>query len=83
MKSKEIGKYALLAFGAMALIYVWFAIAGVTDLGNWTHGLRNILTGVIFVFLAQLVTGRSLNHPSGGRELLFFTSGWLLYPILK
>jgi heptose-I-phosphate ethanolaminephosphotransferase len=72
MKSKEIGKYALLAFVAMALIYVWFAIAGVTDLGNWTHGLRNILTGVIFVFLAQLVTGRSLNHPSWWPGIVIF-----------
>lgn len=72
MKSKETGKYALLAFVAMALIYVWFAMVGVTDLGNWTHGLRNILAGVIFVFLAQLVTGRSLTHPSWRPELVIF-----------
>lgn len=72
MKVKETGKYALLALISMALIYAWFAIVGVTDLGNWTHGLRNILTGVIFVFLAQLVTGRSLNHPSWWPGIVIF-----------
>lgn len=72
MKVKETGKYALLALISMALIYAWFAIVGVTDLGNWTHGLRNILAGVIFVFLAQLVTGRSLLHPSWRPGLVIF-----------
>jgi heptose-I-phosphate ethanolaminephosphotransferase len=72
MKSKETGKYALLAFVSMALIYGWFAMVGVTDLGNWTHGLRNILAGIIFVFIAQLVTGRSLLHPSWRPGLVIF-----------
>lgn len=72
MKVKETGKYALLALISMALVYAWFAIVGVTDLGNWNHGLRNILAGVIFVFLAQLVTGRSLLHPSWRPGLVIF-----------
>ena len=72
MKIKETGRYALLAFVSMALIYAWFAVVGVTDLGDWNHGLRNVLAGVIFVFLAQLVTGRSLTHPSWRPGLIIF-----------
>lgn len=72
MKVKEIGKYFVLAVISMALLYVWYPVVGVTDLGNWNHGLRNVLAGVIFVFAAQLVTGRSLFHPSWRPGLVIF-----------
>ena len=57
---------------SMAILYVWYPAVGVTDLGNWDHGLRNALAGVIFVFAAQLVTGRSLFHPSWRPGLVIF-----------
>lgn len=47
MKVKEIGKYFVLAAISMAVLYVWYPAVGVTDLGNWNHGLRNVLAGVI------------------------------------
>ncbi len=72
MKVKEIGKYFMLAVISMAILYVWYPAVGVTDLGNWNHGLRNALAGVIFVFAAQLVTGRSLFHPSWRPGLVIF-----------
>lgn len=72
MKIKEIGKYFALSVISMAVLYVWYAVVGVTDLGNWNHGLRNVLAGVIFVFAAQLVTGRSLFHPSWRPGLVIF-----------
>ncbi|WP_288269487.1 phosphoethanolamine transferase [uncultured Dialister sp.] len=72
MKVKEIGKYFVLAAISMAVLYVWYPAVGVTDLGNWNHGLRNVLAGVIFVFAAQLVTGRSLFHPSWRPGLVIF-----------
>lgn len=72
MKVKEIGKYFMLAVISMAILYVWYPAVGVTDLGNWDHGLRNALAGVIFVFAAQLVTGRSLFHPSWRPGLVIF-----------
>lgn len=72
MKVKEIGKYFVLAVISMAVLYVWYPAVGVTDLGNWNHGLRNALAGVIFVFAAQLVTGRSLFHPSWRPGLVIF-----------
>ncbi len=72
MKVKEIGKYFMLAVIFMAILYVWYPAVGVTDLGNWDHGLRNALAGVIFVFAAQLVTGRSLFHPSWRPGLVIF-----------
>lgn len=72
MKVKEIGKYFVLAVISMAVLYVWYPAVGVTDLGNWNHGLRNDLAGVIFVFAAQLVTGRSLFHPSWRPGLVIF-----------
>lgn len=72
MKVKEIGKYFVLSVISMAVLYVWYAAVGVTDLGNWNHGLRNLLAGVIFVFLAQLATGRSLTHPSWRPGLVIF-----------
>lgn len=72
MKVKEIGKYFMLAVISMAILYVWYPAVGVTDLGNWNHGLRNVLAGVIFVFAAQLVTGRSLFHPSWRPGLVIF-----------
>lgn len=72
MKVKEIGKYFVLAVISMAILYVWYPAVGVTDLGNWNHGLRNALAGVIFVFAAQLVTGRSLFHPSWRPGLVIF-----------
>lgn len=72
MKVKEIGKYFALSVISMAILYVWYAVVGVTDLGNWNHGLRNALAGVIFVFAAQLVTGRSLFHPSWRPGLVIF-----------
>lgn len=72
MKVKEIGKYFMLAVISMAILYVWYAVVGVTDLGNWNHGLRNALAGVIFVFAAQLVTGRSLLHSSWRPGLVIF-----------
>lgn len=72
MKVKEIGKYFMLAVISMAILYVWYPAVGVTDLGNWNHGLRNALAGVIFVFAAQLVTGRSLFHPSWRPGLVVF-----------
>lgn len=72
MKVKDIGKYFVLAVISMAILYVWYPAVGVTDLGNWNHGLRNALAGVIFVFAAQLVTGRSLFHPSWRPGLVIF-----------
>lgn len=72
MKVKEIGKYFMLAAISMAILYVWYPAVGVTDLGNWNHGLRNVLAGVIFVFAAQLVTGRSLLHSSWRPGLVIF-----------
>lgn len=72
MKVKEIGKYFMLAVISMAILYVWYPAVGVTDLGNWDHGLRNALAGVIFVFAAQLVTGRSFFHPSWRPGLVIF-----------
>lgn len=48
MKIREIGKYFVLAVISMAVLYVWYPVVGVTDLGNWNHGLRNVLAGVIF-----------------------------------
>ena len=72
MKIKEIGKNFALSVISMAVLYVWYAVVGVTDLGNWNHGLRNVLAGVIFVFAAQLVTGRSLFHPSWRPGLVIF-----------
>lgn len=72
MKVKEIGKYFVLAVISMAVLYVWYPAVGVTDLGNWNHGLRNVLAGVIFVFAAQLVTGRSLLHSSWRPGLVIF-----------
>lgn len=72
MKVKDIGKYFVLAVISMAILYVWYPAVGVTDLGNWNHGLRNALAGVIFVFAAQLVTGRSLLHPSWRPGLVIF-----------
>lgn len=72
MKVKEIGKYFVLAVISMVVLYVWYPAVGVTDLGNWNHGLRNVLAGVIFVFAAQLVTGRSLFHPSWRPGLVIF-----------
>lgn len=72
MKVKGIGKYFMLAVISMAILYVWYPAVGVTDLGNWNHGLRNALAGVIFVFAAQLVTGRSLFHPSWRPGLAIF-----------
>lgn len=72
MRVKEIGKYFMLAVISMAILYVWYPAVGVTDLGNWNHGLRNALAGVIFVFAAQLVTGRSLFHPSWRPGLVIF-----------
>ncbi len=72
MKIKEIGKYFVLSVISMALLYVWYPAVGVTDLGNWNHGLRNVLAGVIFAFVAQLVTGRSLFHPSWRPGLVIF-----------
>lgn len=72
MKIKEIGKYFALSVISMAVLYVWYAVVGVTDLGNWNHGLRNVLAGVIFVFAAQLVTGRSLLHSSWRPGLVIF-----------
>lgn len=72
MKIKEIGKYFALSVISMAVLYVWYPAVGVTDLGNWNHGLRNVLAGVIFVFAAQLVTGRSLFHPSWRPGLVIF-----------
>lgn len=72
MKVKEIGKYFMLAVISMAILYVWYPAVGVTDLGNWNHGLRNALAGVIFVFAAQLVAGRSLFHPSWRPGLVIF-----------
>lgn len=72
MKVKEIGKYFMLAVISMAILYVWYPAVGVTDLGSWNHGLRNALAGVIFVFAAQLVTGRSLFHPSWRPGLVIF-----------
>ena len=83
MKIKEIGKYFALSVISMAVLYVWYAVVGVTDLGNWNHGLRNVLAGVIFVFAAQLVTGRSLFILPGGRDWLSSISGLLLFPIYK
>ena len=62
----------MLAVISMAILYVWYPAVGVTDLGNWNHGLRNALAGVIFVFAAQLVTGRSLFHPSWRPGLVIF-----------
>lgn len=47
MKIKEIGKYFALSVISMAVLYVWYAVVGVTDLGNWNHGLRNVLAGVM------------------------------------
>lgn len=79
MKIKEIGKYFALSVISMAVLYVWYAVVGVTDLGNWNHGLRNVLAGVIFVFAAQLVTGRSLFILLGGRVWLSFISGLGLF----
>lgn len=72
MKIKEIGKYFVLAVISMAVLYIWYAAVGVTDLGNWNHGLRNVLAGVIFVFAAQIVTGRNLFHPSWRPGLVIF-----------
>lgn len=72
MKVKKIGKYFALSVISMAILYVWYAVVGVTDLGNWNHGLRNALAGVIFVFAAQLVTGRSLLHSSWRPGLVIF-----------
>lgn len=72
MKIREIGKYFVLAVISMAVLYVWYPAVGVTDLGNWNHGLRNVLAGVIFVFAAQLVTGRSLLHSSWRPGLVIF-----------
>lgn len=72
MKVKEIGKYFVLAVISMVVLYVWYPAVGVTDLGNWNHGLRNALAGVIFVFAAQLVTGRSLLHSSWRPGLVIF-----------
>lgn len=72
MKVKEIGKYFVLAVISMAVLYVWYPAVGVTDLGNWNHGLRNALAGVIFVLAAQLVTGRILFHPSWRPGLVIF-----------
>lgn len=72
MKVKKIGKYFVLAVISMVVLYVWYPAVGVTDLGNWNHGLRNALAGVIFVFAAQLVTGRSLLHSSWRPGLVIF-----------
>ena len=61
MKVKEIGKYFVLAVISMAVLYVWYPAVGVTDLGNWNHGLRNVLAGVPFAFILAAGTGYLLS----------------------
>lgn len=56
----------------MAVLYVWYPAVGVTDLGNWNHGLRSITSWCDFCIAAQLVTGRSLLHSSWRPGLVIF-----------
>lgn len=72
METRKLGRYLALAIAAMALIYGWFALVGITDLGNFNHGIRNVLIGVVLVFLSECLTGRSLLHPSWRPGLLIF-----------
>ena len=72
METRKLGRYLALAIAAMALIYGWFALVGITDLGNFNHGIRNVLIGVFLVFLSECLTGRSLLHLSWRPGLLIF-----------
>lgn len=72
METRKLRRYLALAIAAMALIYGWFALVGITDLGNFNHGIRNVLIGVVLVFLSECLTGRSLLHPSWRPGLLIF-----------
>lgn len=69
---KDIALAFLMAIIGMGITYIWYAAVGVTDLGNWNHGLRNVLAGVICIFLAELATGRDLLHPSWRPGLIIF-----------
>lgn len=82
METRKLGRHLALAIAAMALIYGWFALVGITDLGNFNHGIRNVLIGVVLVFLSECLTGRSLLHPSWRPGLLIFISGWEHFHIL-
>ena len=82
METRKLGRYLALAIAAMALIYGWFALVGITDLGNFNHGIRNVLIGVVLVFLSECLTGRSLLHPSwrpGAFNLLFLAGSIFIY----
>lgn len=85
MKAKEIGKYFLLAIASMVILYIWYAAIGVKDLGNFAHGLRNALSGVIFIFVAELITGRSLLHRSWhpGLLMMYFWIFSISYVLVK
>lgn len=69
---RDVALALLMAIIAMGITYIWYAVVGVTDLGNWNHGLRNVLAGVICVFLAELATGRTLLHQSWRPGLIIF-----------
>lgn len=85
MNIRKTGEYFVLSILSMILVYAWFAVTGVRDLGNWNHGLRNLLAGVIFVFLAQWATGRKLFHPSWypGLFIFYFWLGIISYVGVK
>lgn len=85
MNIRKTGEYFVLSILSMILVYAWFALIRVTDLGIWNHGLRNLLAGIVFVFLAQWATGRKLFHPSWypGLFIFYFWLGIISYVGVK
>lgn len=78
-KAKELVKDLILAFLAVAIVYIGFYLFGYQETFGWHYGMRNAVTGVVMLFLAQAVTGKDLLSPIWRPMGPVFIIGLLIY----
>ncbi len=65
-------KAFILALLSMAIIQVWFSVIGMNDVWTWSQSTRDLLAGVLCLFIAEVVSGRLLTHRAWRPGLLLF-----------